>query len=101
MTNPAYRVLVSDTAWRMLDNHIAFLANISESAAWVLRNDLLSRIKTLGETPLLYPVYVSGQTETEYRKLIYKRYLVLYSVDETKKLVRIKYVWDTRMDNSV
>ena len=85
----------------MLKEHIAFLAKVSISAAKVLRADLLSRIKNLQNTPRIHPVFYSNLLATEYRKLVFKRYLILYTIDETEKIVRVKLVWDTRKDNSL
>jgi len=85
----------------MLLEHIAFLAQVSVSAARLLHSDLLTRIKGLEKTPYLYPVFHSNVLENEYRKLIYKRYLILYTVDEAAKAVRVEFVWDSRMNNSL
>ena len=85
----------------MLNGHIAFLARISKNAARVLRSDLLTRIKGLERTPYLYSGFYSDALEAEYHKLVYKRYIILYAIEETEKIVRVKYVWDTRMDNNL
>ena len=101
MTERVYRVIISTEASDMLLNHIEFLANVSVSAARTLKNDLLAKIKNLEKTPYLYPVFYSDTLEPEYHKLIYKRYLVLYAIDEKKKTVSIEFVWDTRKDNTL
>ena len=101
MSNHVYKVLISAEASDLLGQHIAFLAKVSIGTAKVLRNDLLARIKNLGKGPHLYPVFYSSSLGTEYRKLVYKRYLILYSIDEYEKIVRIKYIWDSRKNNKI
>ena len=101
MASRAYRITIGDDARNMLNEHVNFLAQVSSSAARVLRTDLHARIRGLGKTPLLYPVYEVKGIEVEYRKLTYKRYIVLYTVNESEKVVYVEYVWDTRMDNSL
>ena len=83
----------------MLLEHILFLARVNQSAAKVLKEDLLVRIKNLEKAPNINPIFFSNSLETEYRKLVYKRYLILYAVEEHSKTVRVKLVWDTRKDN--
>jgi len=101
MNNKTYTVLITSEARHMLKEHITFLARVSISAAKVLREDLLSRIKSLETTPYLCPVFFSDSLETEYRKLVYKRYLILYNIDETDRIVRVKYIWDSRQNNQL
>ena len=100
MTNCAYKVILTDEANDMLIGHVSFLAQASRSAARVLHCDLLAKIQGLGQTPYLYPVFYSGNLEAEYHKLVYKRYLILYSIEEKEKTILVKCIWDTRMDNS-
>jgi len=89
----------------MLNEHVSFLAQVSSSAAHVLYNDLLARINSLGKTPFLHPRFtsdtLSDRYSVEYRKLIYKRYLILYTVETSTKTVFVERIWDTRMDNSL
>jgi len=101
MANRKYRVIITEEASNMLGEHLAFLANVSISAAKVLRADLIAKIKNLEKEPRLHPVFYSNDFKTEYRKLVFKRYLILYSIDETEKTVCVKFVWDSRKDNSL
>ena len=105
MTDHVYRVIIGDDALSRLNVYVSFLSQANRSAAHVLRNDLLARIGNLGKTPFLYPVFnsktLSDMFGVEYRKLTYKRYLILYTVDESAKTVYVEYIWDTRMDNSL
>ena len=101
MSDRKYRVYINTEASDMLGEHITFLARVSIGAAKVLRNDLLARIKNLESEPHLYPIFYTNSLETEYRKLVYKRYLILYSIDETEKTVQIKFVWDSRKNNKI
>ena len=101
MASRVYRVIIGDDARNMFNEHINFLARVSSSAARVLRTDLHAKIRGLGKTPFLYPIYELSDIEVEYRKLTYKRYVVLYTIDESEKCVYVEYVWDTRMDNKL
>ena len=101
MTSHAYKVILTYEARDMLKEHVSFLKQVSDSATRVLHYDLLAKIKGLGKTPYLYPIFYSDSLEAEYHKLVYKRYLILYSIEEAKKTIRVKYIWDTRMDNSL
>ena len=83
-----YSLVISREAFDMINEHVAFLANVSTSAARVLRQDLLARIKLLVHTPYLYPVYFE-ESKTEYRKLIFKRYIILYTINEKEKQKRL------------
>ena len=101
MANRAYRVVISVEANKMFDEHIKFLAQVSTKAAHSLSNELLTRLKVLGTSPYLYPVFFSEKIKTTYRKLIFKRYLVLYSVNEEEKVVKVEYIWDMRKNNGI
>jgi plasmid stabilization system protein ParE len=85
----------------MLLEHIEFLARVSVPAAQRLRKELLDRIRHLDEAPYLNPVFYSNAIESEYRKLIHKRYLILYTIDELSKMIHIEFVWDMRKDNAI
>jgi len=101
MAERVYRVVISEEASTMLEEHLLFLARVNLEAAKFLRRDLLARFRTLEKTPRLYPIFFSEALETEYRKLVFKRYLILYTVDETEKIVRINFVWDSRKNNRI
>ena len=96
-----YQVVLSTEASDMLTGHVAFLANVNARAANLLKNDLLFRIKGLKQTPYLYPIFPSDKLQFEFRKIVYKRYMILYTIEETEKIVRVLYVWDTRMNNEI
>jgi plasmid stabilization system protein ParE len=100
MTNNAYRVIVSREAYDMIKEHIGFLANVSVSAAKMLYHDLYTRFKQIEETPFMYPIYLE-ESEAVYRKSVFKRYLILYTVNEAEKLIEIEYVWDSRRMNEI
>jgi len=99
MVDRIYRVVINEEASAMLEEHLSFLAQVNLEAAKFLRQDMLVRFKALGKMPHLYPVFYSNSLETEYRKLVFKRYLILYTIDETEKVVRIDFIWDSRKNN--
>ena len=101
MANRAYRVVISVEAHNMFDEHIKFLAQVSTKVALSLSNEMLARLKVLEKFPYLYPVFFSERIKTTYRKLAFKRYLILYSVNEEEKVVKVEYIWDTRKNNEI
>ena len=100
MTNKVYRARVSVEAAIMIKTHVEFLSNVSISAARTLYDDFYKRFKKIEKTPFMYPVYteVSG---VRYRKLGFKNYLILYTINEKARIVEIEYVWDARMKNKI
>ena len=101
MVNNAYHVIISIEANNMFNEHVNFLAQVSQKAALTLSSDLFVRLKELGKSPYLYPLFFSEKIETKYRKLTFKRYLVLYTINEQEKTVEIEYIWDTRKYNEL
>ena len=98
--NKVYQVIVSKEAENMILEHVVFLANVSVNAARKLKSDLLTKIKTLEKMPYLYPIFYSKAVKTGYHKLVYKQYIILYTINEEENIVTIELVWDTRQDNS-
>ncbi|MDR1953968.1 MAG: type II toxin-antitoxin system RelE/ParE family toxin [Clostridiales Family XIII bacterium] len=96
-----YVVRVNHQAMMQLAEHVAFLSNVDENAAERLRRKLLEKFRSLEDNPYRCPVYDTEYTTEKYRKLNIDRYQILYSINENAKVVSIKYVWDTRSENSL
>lgn len=97
-TAKKYDVIVSDEAMNMLDQHMAFLANISPDAAFKATQEILDAIGSLDEYPGRFPVYENRFiTDTQYRRMLCaKRYIVLYEITEYN--VFVDYIVDCRQD---
>jgi hypothetical protein len=93
-----YQVLVSPKANRMLIQHAAFLAGVSESAASELISDFTQDANSLSVLPERCP-YLSDDLlpKRKYRKLLFSgHYLMLYQIIEDT--VTIDYIVDCRQD---
>ena len=78
-----YRVIIDPAANDRMEEHIEFLARISESAANRLLDELLAGIRSLETSPYRYPVYNRPYLPIgKYRYLISgKRYRIIYQID--------------------
>jgi len=97
----AYDIVVHDDASQMLLNHVRFLANVSIPAARRLRASLHKGLSSLKSMPHRCPVFSTRRTADTYRQLIIGRYLVVFSIDENKETVNIRYILDSRQDNDI
>jgi addiction module RelE/StbE family toxin len=88
---PSYRIEISPRALRDLQAIFGYLEADSPSNAAAVAERILDGIDGLKELPFRFPVkQVVGSTEI--RRLVVYRYIVQYSVNETKALVRIKSI---------
>ena len=92
-----YRVIIRDSAKQDMTEHIAFLANVSVSAAKRLRVNIIKKMKSLAKNPHRCPVYDTPYCSGVYRKLLVYPYLVLFVIEENT--VSIEYVADGRKLN--
>ena len=95
-----YKVKVKTNVFRMLDNHVLFLAKVSPKSAKSLKQTFINTVRTLDENPEHYPRW---QPDFElplpyHQVLIKKRYLVIFYIKENN--VYVDYFLDCRMDNS-
>jgi hypothetical protein len=96
-----YKARISDKAAYQVEEHIAFLANVSKSAARRLHRDVIGRLGDIEENPYSFPVYETEFTEYVYRKvLVTNRISILYTITEEEKTANIEYIWDMRMNNT-
>lgn len=96
-----YGVEIHDDAVQMLNKHIRFLTNVSIPSARKLRTALYDASKSLEANPQRCPIYQTHRTSDTYRQLIVGRYLIIFSVNEKKSIVNIKYIFDSRQDNDI
>ena len=95
-----YKIIVSQEAFDMLKEHIAFIANVDKSAAENAKKLIVESIKSLSEFPNRYPFFDEKYIpQNKYHKMfVEKRYLVLYQIkDDT---VYVDYILDCRQDYS-
>lgn len=90
-----YKVLISNTARRMLKDHIYFLAKVNANAARELRKTILEEIRSLSAMPERFPYLDENNRRNNYRKMVIPNwYLVIYLV--TDDTVYVEYILDGR-----
>ncbi|MDR2167511.1 MAG: type II toxin-antitoxin system RelE/ParE family toxin [Clostridiales bacterium] len=95
-----YRVIFQKRAEAMLEKHVNFLANVSPAASKNLREKIHNGAASLRFFPNRCPVCYPYETKQVHRRLIVDgRYQLIFSVDEKKGTVNIKYILDSRQDN--
>ena len=95
-----YHVEVSRTSAKKLAAHVAFLARVNNAAAWRLHNEIFSDIRSLKNSPSSHVRYYSRRFPDRVlrRKISAKRYLVVFNIEESQKLVTVVDVQDCRQD---
>ena len=95
-----YRITVSEKANALIKRHIAFIANVSKSAARKQLKEFETSLKKLEDQPERYPFFEAPYIPADkYHKLIIdSRYLFLYIIKDNE--VSIEYVLDCRQDYS-
>jgi len=101
MGEAEYQVEVSRASARKLAAHVAFLARVNNAAALRLHNEVFDGIRGLKDNPSScirhyskrFPEYVFR------RKLSAKRYLIIFTVEESKKLITVLDIQDCRQDD--
>ena len=93
-----YNIIVSDLAAKEFTNHIAFLSNVSKSAAKDLKERMLEALRSLEDMPNRFPFFQEPYIPAnKYHKMYVQNwYLVLYQIkDDT---VYVDYILDCRQD---
>lgn len=99
MSKREYKVIVNRSALNSLSRHVAFLANVNETAAQELRITYLEAFKSLELMPQRCPVFKTKHSDKTYRRLIIGKYAAIFCIDESASTVEIEYVWDMRQNN--
>lgn len=91
-----YKVEISDSAKRMLEIHMRFLAQVSKDAAKKKKKEIMNALRTLEQEPKRFPFLDEDYIPpNKYRKMFIERwYLVLYQIREDK--VYVDYILDCR-----
>ena len=92
-----YKILISDTARKMLVDQVYFLAAVNPDAAQRLRSRMISEIRSLSQMPERFPYLEPDNRKSKYRKMfVPKHYLVIYTVEADT--VFVEYILDCRQD---
>jgi len=94
-----YDVKISTQAFRDLNTHFYFLAEVSKDAANRLKSTLLTDMRLLKTIPDRNPPYERrGVTPGKYRyKLSARRYRIVFHIDGN--IVRVSGIEDCRQDD--
>ena len=93
-----YKVIISDSARRMLALHIRFMVQVNKEAAKAKKNEIMSAMRFLKQMPQRFPFFNEPYiTPNKYHKIfIHKWYIVLYQIkDDT---VYVDYIINCRKD---
>lgn len=93
-----YNVIVSERAKRLLDEHMGFIAERNEDAAWRIMQEILQAARSSAKMPHRHPFLNHPCIPlNKYRKTVAtKHYLLLYQIRNNTVLV--DYVIDCRQD---
>ncbi|MDR1564755.1 MAG: type II toxin-antitoxin system RelE/ParE family toxin [Oscillospiraceae bacterium] len=100
MNEREYQVEVSRASARKLAAHVAFLSRVNNAAAWRLHNEILEDIRSLKDYPSSYAYYASKRFPERklHKKVSAKRYLIVFAIEESNKLVTVVDIQDCRQD---
>ena len=101
MIDDRYTVIIRHKAEEMLYDHVEFVGRVSVSAARDLRVTLYNAITSLDKMPFRCPQYSSKRTSDNYRQLIVGRYKVIFTISERDKVVKVRYILDSRRRNDI
>lgn len=98
MSDTKYKVIVSDTAKRMLGMHIDFMAQVNKDAAKAKKKEIMEAMHSLEHMPQRFPflegLYISSN---KYHKMFVKNwFIVLYQIQDNT--VYVDYILDCRKD---
>lgn len=71
-----------------LDTQVRFIAKDKPGAAWKFKSDIIKRIKEIPSMPYACRRSIFFDRD-DIRDLVFKGYIVVYKVDETKKTVTV------------
>lgn len=96
-----YNITVAKNAFKMLDQHIIFLARVSPKKAHSLRRTFINTVKSLVHNPKRHPLWLPNfELPNSYHKvMIKKRYLILFYIHNNN--IFVDYLLDCRMDNNI
>lgn len=93
-----FEIIISQEAFEMLKEHIAFIANVDKAAAEKTKTLIVNSIKGLNDLPNRYPFFDEDYIpKNKYHKMFVENwYLVLYQIKDST--VYVDYIVDCRQD---
>lgn len=98
-TEKIYNVIINDSAKMMMYEHITFLSQVNVTAAEKLYDCFEKAFDSLARFPYRCPVFDTLYSSFQYRRLIIDRYILLFTIDESKNTVSVDYILDSRQDS--
>ena len=100
MDETEYQVEVSRASARKLAAHVAFLARVNNTAAWRLHNEIIADVHSLKNRPSSCVRYHLERFPDRilYRKISAKRYLIVFAIKKSQKLVTVVDIQDCRQN---
>ena len=92
MTTNSYKVIITSTAVREINRIYEYIAEdlYAEKAAKELMGNLENNLLKLKEMPQIYTkIEKLDDLKRNYRRIVIKNFIVLYTVDEDKKITYI------------
>ena len=88
MSEKKYRVTILGKALSDINACVAFVANVSKSAAKILGDQIYDTIDSLETFPERNPIFEVIKDSTNFRRcLVNERYLIIYLIEADKVIV--------------
>ncbi len=96
MTTNSYKVIITSTAAREINRIYEYIAEdlYAEKAAKELMRNLENNLLKLKEMPQIYTkIEKLDDLKRNYRRIVIKNFIVLYTVDKDKKITYISHMY--------
>lgn len=101
MDTKKYKVIITPTAFRELDRIYTYISEelYAKNAAKDLMGKIESEIKNLSSNPKIYPkIEKIDELNRIYRRIVVKKYIVLYTLDEENNIVFVSHIYYGKRD---
>ena len=89
-----YKPIIEKTAWHSIDQVSNFISIYNYNYSQKILKNIFKSIQSLEYFPNRNPCLYFNK---KYRRMLFlKKYLIIYSVDNIKNIVYIKYVFSTK-----
>ncbi len=95
----SYQIKITEECYEEMEQIYDYIANNlkADNSAYELLKSVRMKILKLGEMPKLYSIINKrNRTQSVYRRMIIKNYVVLYTVDDNEKIVYISHMYFKR-----
>lgn len=98
MDSQSYKIIISERARQMLEEHVRFLLTVDKEAASKKKERIISAIRSLDTMPQRFPFFNAMYiVPNKYHKMVIDRvYIALYQIKEDR--VYVDYILDCRKD---